>query len=199
MPTLVADVEARVVVRLLPGELDPRGRALAHHALEGDLAPPTRVEQNHGAGVQPAPQHQPGGGTTDQEQDRSRVALGPWGGEGDRTRPTVAFFTAVAHVAVEAGRASGQQVQNRHLPELEHAPPAGLRRRAVPDRQRVGGRADHLTLHQQRVVGQHQQGAARIHAADGQLLALRQVHALHLQGAGPAEVPAAATRRRSYT
>lgn len=58
---------------------------------------------------------------------------------------------------------------------------AGLRRRAVVDGQGVGGAADHLTLHQQRVIGQDQQGAALVGAPDGQLLAVREVHALHLQ------------------
>ena len=33
------------------------------------------------------------GASRDQEQERSRVALGPWCGEGDSTLPTVAFFT----------------------------------------------------------------------------------------------------------
>ena len=57
---------------------------------------------------------------------------------------------------------------------------AAIRHGAVVDRQSVGGAADHLTLHQQRVIGQDQQGATFICAPDGQLLALRQVHALHL-------------------
>lgn len=57
---------------------------------------------------------------------------------------------------------------------------AAVRHGAVVDRQSVGGAADHLTLHQQRVIGQHQQGATFVRAPDGQLLALRQVHTLHL-------------------
>lgn len=59
--TFIADVEARVVVGPVGDELDPHRRAFADHPLERDVAPPTRVEQHHGAGVQPAPQHQPGG------------------------------------------------------------------------------------------------------------------------------------------
>ena len=63
--TLIADVEARVVVWLIGDELDPHRRALADHALKGDLPAPARVEQHHGAGVQPAPQHQPAGTGTE--------------------------------------------------------------------------------------------------------------------------------------
>lgn len=57
---------------------------------------------------------------------------------------------------------------------------ASLRRGAVEDGQRVGGTADHLTFDQQRLVGQDQQGPPVVHAPDRQLLALRQVHILHL-------------------
>lgn len=57
---------------------------------------------------------------------------------------------------------------------------ASLQCRAVVDGQSVGGTADHLTLDQQRVVGEDQQGAAFVRAPDGQLLALREVHTLHL-------------------
>lgn len=57
--TFVADVESHVVVRLIGDELDPHGRTLADHSLEGDLSAPTRVEQDHRTGIQPAPQHQP--------------------------------------------------------------------------------------------------------------------------------------------
>lgn len=61
--------------------------------------------------------------------------------------------------------------------EDAHAP---LRRGAVVDGQRVGGTADHLSFHQQRVIGQDQQGASLICASDGQLFTLREIHTLHL-------------------
>lgn len=64
--------------------------------------------------------------------------------------------------------------------QLEHAH-ASLRRGAVEDGQSVGGTADHLTFHQQSVIGQDEQGASFVCAPDGQLLALRQVHTLHLK------------------
>lgn len=64
--------------------------------------------------------------------------------------------------------------------QLEQAR-APVRRRAVVNGQRVGGAADHLTLHQQRVIGQNQRGTPLVHASDGQLLAVGQVHALHLE------------------
>lgn len=144
--TFVADVESRVVVRLIGDELDPDSRTLTDHPLKRYLSAPTRVEQHHGAGVQSAPQHQPAGNRTnscfqddvnetvkdvmmmypsylsvrskaslsrwrcsrwsfgasrDQEQERSWVAFGPWWGEGDRTRPTVAFFTVPPQRAAE--------------------------------------------------------------------------------------------------
>lgn len=77
--------------------------------------------------------------------------------------------------------------------QLEEAQ-APLWCRAVVDRQRVGGTADHLTFHQQRVVGQNQRGALIVHAPDGQLLAVRQVHVLHL---GTQEVNGEAVRHCS--
>ncbi|XP_034752905.1 seizure 6-like protein [Etheostoma cragini] len=61
---------------------------------------------------------------------------------------------------------------------------AQVRCRPVVDGQGVGGTADHLTLHQQRVIGQDQHGASFIGTPDGQLLALRQVHTLHLNTQG---------------
>lgn len=44
--------------------------------------------------------------------------------------------------------------------------------RPVVDRQRVGGAADHLTFHQQCVIGQNQRRALLVQASDGQLLAV---------------------------
>lgn len=61
--------------------------------------------------------------------------------------------------------------------EDAHAP---LRRGAIVDGQRVGGTADHLSFHQQRVIGQDQQGASLICASDRQLFTLREIHTLHL-------------------
>lgn len=58
-PTFVADVESCVRVGLIGDELDPHSRALTDHTLKGDLTPTGRVKQNHRAGVQAAPQHQP--------------------------------------------------------------------------------------------------------------------------------------------
>lgn len=59
--TFIADVETRVVVRLISDELDPHSWTLTDHSLKRYLSAPTRVEQHHGAGVQAAPQHQPAG------------------------------------------------------------------------------------------------------------------------------------------
>ena len=55
--------------------------------------------------------------------------------------------------------------------QLEEAH-AALRGRAVVDGQLIGRAADHLTLHQQRVIGQNQQGAALVCSADRQQLTL---------------------------
>lgn len=41
------------------------------------------------------------GASRDQEQERSKVALGPWWGDGESTRPTVAFFTVPPQRAEE--------------------------------------------------------------------------------------------------
>lgn len=62
--TFIADVEASVVVGLIGDELDPHRWTFADHTLEGDLTPPTRVEQNHRPSVQTAPQNQPAGRST---------------------------------------------------------------------------------------------------------------------------------------
>lgn len=51
---------------------------------------------------------------------------------------------------------------------------------AVVDRQRVGGTANHLAFNQQGLVSQNQQGSSLTNTPDRQLLALRQVHTLHL-------------------
>lgn len=51
---------------------------------------------------------------------------------------------------------------------------------AVVDGQSVGGTADHLTFHQQGVIGQDHQGALFVCTPDGQQLTLWQVHTLHL-------------------
>lgn len=59
--TFVADVESCVVVGLISDELDPYSWTLTDHSLKRYLSAPTRVEQHHGASVQPAPQHQPAG------------------------------------------------------------------------------------------------------------------------------------------
>lgn len=55
--------------------------------------------------------------------------------------------------------------------QLEDAHVA-LWRGAVVDRQSVGGTADHLTLHQQCVIGQDHQGPLFICTPDGQQLTL---------------------------
>lgn len=49
--TFVADVESRVVVRLIGDELDPDGRTLTDHPLKRYLSAPTRVEQHHRTSV----------------------------------------------------------------------------------------------------------------------------------------------------
>ncbi len=64
--------------------------------------------------------------------------------------------------------------------QLKHAD-SSLWRRAVEHRQRVGRTADHLTFHQKRLIGQHQQGPAFIHPSDWQLLAFWQVDTFDLQ------------------
>lgn len=64
--TFIANVEAHVVVWLVGDELDPHRRPLADHALKRNLPTPPRVEQNHRAPVQAAPQHQP----ADKRRDR---------------------------------------------------------------------------------------------------------------------------------
>lgn len=62
--------------------------------------------------------------------------------------------------------------------QLEVAQPVFLEGAKV-DGDGVGGAADHLALHQERLVGQDGEGGA-VHGPDGEQLPLRQVHALHL-------------------
>lgn len=57
---------------------------------------------------------------------------------------------------------------------------ASLRSGAVVDGQSVGGTTDHLTFNQECVISQDQQGTPFICPPDRQLLAIREVHTLHL-------------------
>ena len=58
------------------------------------------------------------GASRDQEQERSWVALGPWWGEGDSTRPTVAFFTVPPQRAAETRYKEISRQQTRVCEEL---------------------------------------------------------------------------------
>lgn len=64
--------------------------------------------------------------------------------------------------------------------KLKHAD-GSLWRRAVEHRDGIGWTADHLTFHQECLIGKNKQSSAFIHPSDWQLLALWQVDTFHLQ------------------